>query len=327
MAETSKIEWTEHTGGPYLGCEPVSAGCVHCYAWKLAEGRLEHVFRSAYQKAGFADWETRPVWGRTATRVLTKGFWKDARRINALHARAGTRARWFPSLIDWLDDMEGGIIDQQGHACNPLDVLADFLRVVHECGNIDWLLLTKNPGRWGTQMQRVLTRMTSISSLDAGFPLATIEWLQRWITERIAPANVWMGATVEDQPRADERVRELTRIPAVVRFLSIEPLLGEVDLKLGKNGHRLNVRIADEIDWIIVGGESDGRQCHVEWIRNVVQQCLEHGVRCFVKQLGSRPVLHGEKLRLQHPKGGDPAEWPEDLRVRQFPDIEGGVAA
>src|SRR5438045_627533 len=112
MSDTTKIQWAEHTGGPYLGCSCVSPGCAFCYAMALALSRLEPIFRRAYKLAGFADWETRPVWGDKATRVLSKGFWTDARRINAKHAKEGTRGRWFPSMIDWLDTMPSGIIDQ-----------------------------------------------------------------------------------------------------------------------------------------------------------------------------------------------------------------------
>lgn len=95
------------------------------------------------------------------------------------------------------------------------------------------------------------------------------------------------------------------------------------------------------IDWVIVGGESghDARPCRVEWIRDVVRQCVAAGVAVFVKQLGSNPAgddrpppavdpetgwqtLHVmQMLTIRDPKGGDPAEWPEDLRVRQFPTV------
>jgi protein gp37 len=104
------------------------------------------------------------------------------------------------------------------------------------------------------------------------------------------------------------------------------------------------------LDWVVIGGESGpgARPCNVEWIRSAVRQCREAGVACFVKQLGRYPQeiaytaasdresamwqrdrwtritdKEGEHWRrywkLKHPKGADPAEWPEDLRVREFP--------
>lgn len=95
-----------------------------------------------------------------------------------------------------------------------------------------------------------------------------------------------------------------------------------------------------KIDWVIVGGESGpgARPCDVAWIRSIVQQCKAAGVACFVKQLGSTPVssrpadfengdtITGEAdLILRDRKGGDPSEWPEDLRVREFPAVDGAL--
>src|SRR5262245_16369215 len=103
MSDETNIGWTDHTGGPYLGCAELSPACLHCYSRELALSRLERIFREAYKKAGFEDWQTRPVWGETATRVLTKGFWSDVKRLNAQASKDGVRRKWFPSLIDWLD--------------------------------------------------------------------------------------------------------------------------------------------------------------------------------------------------------------------------------
>lgn len=76
------------------------------------------------------------------------------------------------------------------------------------------------------------------------------------------------------------------------------------------------------ISWCIIGGESgpNARRCDVEWIRAIVDQCRLANVPCLVKQLGANVYDGGVRLNLSHPKGGDPAEWPEDLRVSQFPN-------
>jgi protein gp37 len=120
------------------------------------------------------------------------------------------------------------------------------------------------------------------------------------------PPSVWIGASVEDQAAADGRIPHLARIAASVRFLSVEPLLGPIDFPT-----------LDGIAWAIVGGESGpgARPCDVGWIRSILEQCRSAGVAPFVKQLGARPL----GLRLADRKGGDPAEWPEDLRVRESP--------
>jgi protein gp37 len=150
--------------------------------------------------------------------------------------------------------------------------------------------------------------------------------------------------SVEDQKRAD-RILDLVLVPAALRFVSLEPLLG--DLKIS---HYLTRRLALSeipgsalndgcsegrlvgVDWVIVGGESGprARGCNVAWIRSIVDQCRMTDTACFVKQLGSNPIFGGdfakktgpmEGIRLRDKKGGDPAEWPEDMRVRQFPKV------
>jgi protein gp37 len=170
--------------------------------------------------------------------------------------------------------------------------------------------------------------------------------------------NVWLGVSVEDQTRADERIPLLLDTPAAKRFLSCEPLLGPVDLS------RVRERIAAEshvtfdalshpdtlnrgtcrqgVDWVIVGGESGpgSRPFNVSWARAIVDQCRDAGVACFVKQLGRRPywdLLNGcgkwqeltridldgkqvDAITLKDKKGGDMAEWAEDLRVREMPE-------
>jgi protein gp37 len=127
-------------------------------------------------------------------------------------------------------------------------------------------------------------------------------------------SNVWLGVSCEDQQRADERIPWLLKTPAAVRFVSAEPLLETVELDLSG------------VHWVIVGGESGhrARPCNAAWIRDIILQCRSAGVACFVKQLGSEPrPSHAPSdvaVRfLKDKKGGDPAEWPADLRVREFP--------
>jgi protein gp37 len=143
-------------------------------------------------------------------------------------------------------------------------------------------------------------------------------------------SNVWLGTSVENQQAADERIPHLLRCPAAVRFLSCEPLLGEVDIFApirdmkdrdtdfdpGGDGRYLH--------WVIVGGESgpDARPCNVDWIKSIVRQCKAAGVPCFVKQLGSNQHIGSEYFnRPKDRKGSDPAEWPEGLRVREMPEV------
>lgn len=144
------------------------------------------------------------------------------------------------------------------------------------------------------------------------------------------PPRIWLGVSVEDQERADERIPDLLMTPAAVRFLSCEPLLQGLDLDhyLRAGSHRHAGPIGKPpISLAIVGGESGprSRPFALEWARSIIAQCKTAGVACFVKQLGAKPgdrqsPAHcHEPVILKDRKGGDMAEWPADLRVREFP--------
>jgi hypothetical protein len=168
--------------------------------------------------------------------------------------------------------------------------------------------------------------------------------------------KVWLGTSVEDQATADERIPLLLQTPAAVRFVSYEPALGpvdfahlqpermvEVDALGGTHGVvRPHRGTSARLDWVIVGGESGpgARPFNIAWARSTVAQCRAAAVPVFVKQFGGRPYLHEQTsfhhegpgfsahiesleikttVTLRDRKGGDMAEWPEDLRVREFP--------
>ena len=148
-----------------------------------------------------------------------------------------------------------------------------------------------------------------------------------WAVGLYPPRNAWLGVTAENQKAADERIPYLLQTPAAVRFVSAEPLLGPLDLfrYLQPGLESWCERHPDSPDpnypggfsrklpgvqWTIVGAESDPRRrgCNLEWVRDLVRQCQDAGTPVFVKQLD----LDG---RVSH----DPAEWPADLRVREYP--------
>lgn len=134
--------------------------------------------------------------------------------------------------------------------------------------------------------------------------------------------NIWLGVTVENAHFLD-RLWLLLQTPAAVRFASFEPLLGP--LLPASDEHRM---LLEALDWAIIGGESGhgARAMEIEWARALLDTLRPAGVACFVKQLGAAWVKRRKRdarplvLRL-HPKGGDPHEWPEDLRVRDFPRV------
>jgi protein gp37 len=129
------------------------------------------------------------------------------------------------------------------------------------------------------------------------------------------PINTWLGVSAEDQTTADERIPQLRQTPAHVRFVSCEPLLERLDLTPHLNG-------AGAIDWVIVGAESGpkARPFSLEWLEDLIEQCKHAGVPIFAKQVGARPSHAGLPCStIAHRKGADMREWPERLRIREFP--------
>ncbi len=154
---------------------------------------------------------------------------------------------------------------------------------------------------------------------------------------QFAPDNIWLGTSCENQKWADVRIPLLLQIPAAVRFVSLEPLLGPIDLfgdyadgetpgpALTTTGGQVkpsdvhgpaeyDTWITDMIDWVIVGCESGPgrRPCKLEWVHDIVEQCKAAGVPVFVKQLS----ING---KVSH----NMDEWPEELRIREYPHGEG----
>ena len=116
---------------------------------------------------------------------------------------------------------------------------------------------------------------------------------KRW-TGAFQPQFIWAGTSIEDQPTADERILDILQVNAAVRFLSVEPLLGPVDLSnkaLGKSPGFKPTDPWEGIDWVIAGGESGpgARPCHLDWLRSIRNQCKAASVPFFMKQLGSEP--------------------------------------
>lgn len=132
--------------------------------------------------------------------------------------------------------------------------------------------------------------------------------------------NVWLGVSVENQDYVD-RIEELAKIPAKIRFISFEPLLGPIDLRpLAEAG------IMERIHWGILGGESGNdtgkyryRPCEIEWMEDLADQLKTHGIKVFVKQLGT---YQAKRLGLRDRMGSNLQEWPpslNSLKIQEFP--------
>jgi protein gp37 len=297
MAENSKIEWCAHTFNPWIGC-------TNCYAETLMDKRLGKVQwgkGNPRSRTSEANWKQVEKWNRKAESEYKR--WEDAvedRDSGATEANMPRHPRVFvASLADWLDPEV------------PIEWLADLLDLVRRCPHLDFLLLTKRPELWQERLQGVIRRFGC----------------HKWLCRR-APENIWIGTSVEDQRMANERIPALLKIPAKVRFLSCEPLLGKVDLRQMNCGPRIDNTGADWFDclrgasywsdgehggnyerihWVIVGGESgpNARPMHPDWARSLRDQCQQASVPFFMKQMG------GTKKPF--------APIPDDLMVREFP--------
>lgn len=295
--KNSKIEWTDHTWNPWIGCTKVSPGCMHCYAEALMDKRMG-----------------RATWGKGQPRSRTSAtYWKGPMTWNKEAAASGTRPRVFcASLADWLDDEV------------PIEWLADLLDLIRKTPNLDWLLLTKRPQNFRERIAGAINHVsTAPSCTDAAFIL--IDWMQGWQSGNRIPANVWVGTSVEDQVRYEERIGHLCEIPADIRFLSMEPLLGHVDLRLNENlpGQRMlrwHHPVKSMLHWVIVGGESGphARPMHPHWARSLRDQCKVAGVAFHFKQWGEwaphlgRTWRLGKKLAGRLLDGVEHNEFPGD---------------
>ena len=202
-------------------------------------------------------------WGPGAPRRRTsQANWRIPRVWNAAHdaffAIHGHRQRVFcASLADVFDNAVGN------------DWRADLLALIYDTPNLDWLLLTKRIGNVPALM------------LECTEPQKACE----------LPPNVWLGATVVNQPEADRDIPKLLTAPAAKRFLSIEPMLGEIDLTrwLELGGLDTDNGLGNAgIDWVIAGGESGpgARPSHLGWYRSLRDQCAAAGVPFLFKQWG-----------------------------------------
>jgi protein gp37 len=296
MSDGTNIEWTDATWNPITGCSIVSPGCTHCYAMKLAGGRLQHhptrVGLTKPSKAG-------PVWTgevRFNDKMLLEPLgWTRSRKIFVC-AHGDLFAEGVPD--EWIDKV---------------------FAVMALCPQHQFQVLTKRPER----MREYLTAhqadrriyeeacdLTVINELqvillapgmaDPGLkPKAPRVRLGAWPLP-----NVWLGVSAEDQKRADERIPVLLDTPAAIRFVSLEPLLGPIDLTSLCPGWNFvdalqGIKYHDspepsptaptgKLDWVIVGGESGNgaRPMHPDWARSLRDQCKAAGVAFHFKQWG-----------------------------------------
>jgi protein gp37 len=290
MSDQTNIEWADSTFNPWIGCTAVSPACDHCYAENLMDKRLHVVNWGAGQprkRTSAANWRQPEKWNAAPFYQCITCGWR------------GDKPETKGSIFDGLhscpecDSLNITIASRRVFCASLADVFdnevdpqwrIDLFNLIEATPNLDWLLLTKRIGN--------VTRM--VANL---------------------PKNVWLGATICNQEEADRDIPKLIAISATVRFLSIEPLLGKIELSAGlvpcpnaantimdpATGAHECCKECDYtgttgefgIDWIIVGGESGpgARPMHPAWITSLRDQCLFLGVPFLFKQWGEfKPV-------------------------------------
>ena len=268
MAENTEIAWCDHTVNFWWGCTKVSPACANCYA-EGVDSRF-HV-----PKGGLPEERLAPHWGPDAPRLVRlSAATKEAMRYERRAVADGRRFRVFTnSMSDFFEARKDLTLAR-----------LEALDVIRQTPHLDWLILTKRPEHILESLRECLVPSYRQERYDLN------GWLEAWFAGN-PPANVWLGTTVEDQLRADERIPALLRVPAAVRFLSCEPLLGPVDLWTIRNpffGVDWVISALVCLDWVICGGESGpkARPMHPDWARGLRDQCAAAGVPFLFKQWG-----------------------------------------
>ncbi len=282
MAKT-KIEWTEYSWNPVTGCTPVSEGCENCYARRMAnrlKGRCGYPSDDPFRVTLHPERLNKPL------------SWQTPKRI----------------FVNSMGDLF--------HEDVPIEFIAEVFNVMAsatpECGkkhkhepecwtgpSHTFLILTKRPERMRQIIEELPNYIGDRWPGDTALSLAME--VDGWPLK-----NVWLGVSVENQQRADERIPILLQIPAAVRFVSVEPMLGPVDLErwlpiewseVGETWieafpgkHCYDTRL----HWVICGGETGpgARPMHPDWVRSLRDQCQASGIPFFFKSWGQWRVEH-----------------------------------
>ncbi len=328
MGDT-KIEWSEKVWNPVRGCTRISPGCENCYAERQS-ARFSDPGQYAH---GFVK------------RVAAGPRWTG--KLALIPEKLGEPLSWRKPALVFVNSMSDLFHERLSNE----DIAAVF-GVMAACPQHTFQVLTKRAERlpewfgWlGAEVP--VEALGRIAAAVSGRDLCDLSDDAAWPLP-----NIWLGVSVEDQQRANERIPHLLATPAAVRFLSVEPMLGPVDLRqylwgsiaeipgsaLNDGAPALPWR-RNLLHWVICGGESgpEARPFDLNWARDLRGQCRDAGVPFFMKQVGAHPEIrrwrpedygsaflyrHGNKrITLADRKGGDPAEWPEDLRVREIPEV------
>lgn len=373
MGDNSKIQWTNASWNPLVGCSRVSEGCRHCYAEGMAArianaaqaalraGKVLTDVQAAYRRV--VRWERG---GMDAADVDDKALPKWNNRVELIPSMLTLPLGWTKPRRVFVDSMSDLF-----HEDAPFDFIDKVFAVMAMCPSHTFQVLTKRPDRMAGYLA---LRSKEVEECRAegwclvvcpncgnhddynseGNPPCSMECEERGKHKmaRFDPwplPNVWLGTSTEDQQAADERIPHLLRCPAAVRFLSVEPQIGPVDLSpwiscddvehLNPCGcgdgecstcWRSPATYNRGIHWVISGFESGhgARHGDVAWAESLVKQCQAADVACFVKQLGAFPIMaHARWLGLRPPpllSSRNAHKVPEGFLPLALTDSHGG---
>lgn len=315
MSSSSNIEWTDATWNPTVGCTKVSEGCRNCYAmqmaqriaaageWAAAQGKEKTAVQAAYAAVVARDLKGSPL-----------PQWNN--EVRTIKERLTEPLRWKTPRRVFVDSMSDLF-----HEGVPFDFIDQVFAVMALTPQHTYQVLTKRPDRMAEYLSIASAALVNrLHGVTSGWPLH----------------NVWLGTSIEDRP---PRILHLLRCQGVVRFVSIEPLLGRVDLSdhfgrwlcdycgtsyaeyvngcprchFGEPGTSTSVRLS-RIHWVILGCESRGGQAgrfadeYAAAARDIIDQCRAAGVPLFHKQM---PIGGRVSKKM--------SEWPEEFRLREWP--------
>jgi protein gp37 len=339
MGDKTGISWTDSTWNPVRGCSRVSEGCRNCYAERVAarfSGPGQPYEGLARTKLTIANNEERDAGNKRSAR------WTGVVRLIPEHL--ADPLRWKKPRRIFVNSMSDlfheGLTNEQ---------IAAVFGVMAAAPQHTFQVLTKRATRmrewfaWArgsfTEQQRGIVQApnTARSVVDAAFeymgkaskPILDPHW-HRLEDDPWPLPNVWLGVSVENQAAADERIPELLKTPAAVRFLSCEPLIGPVDLRAKCPPFYAPHLRADRVSWVIAGCESGpgARPCSVEWLRSMRDLCAATGVPFFLKQaaqpgseaVGGPLVTPGDGSKR---KAGGVIELPylDGVQHASFPEV------
>ena len=279
MGNETKISWCDRTFSGWIGCQKASLGCDNCYAqrdftrkprWTNTWGPPETTERkrtsdSNWKKPG--GWNNQGMWKEC---VLCGWRGEDKKLKNIIIAPTCPNcagSSFIPARQRVFAYSLGDVFEQ---ARQVTEWRKDFLHMAETTQNLDWLVLTK--------------RIEHVTECVPN------EWLNYW------PKNIWIGTTVEDHSTV-WRLDHLAELPAPVRFVSFEPLVGNIPYR----------EFSKAFNWAIVGGESGpkARPMKEEWAIEIKQYCLDNDIPFHFKQWGEfEPILSDLTNKINYIRSG-----------------------